>query len=233
MSSVQIGSITSFTTIDYPGKIAAVVFLSGCPLGCVYCSNPHLIVRKAGDYSPEKIFDFLKGRVGKLQAVVFSGGEALMQQDAVLDYMRAVKELGFLIGLHTNGFYPDVLLRALEIVDWVGLDIKADEKSYGRLTGSDAARGQAMKSLEILLASGKSFECRTTADPRFVSKESLIEIARDLSLKGVKNFAIQKYIPHFEADFARTTEAQRMQFFIDADLRAKINAMFDSVIWRE
>ncbi|MDR3208231.1 MAG: anaerobic ribonucleoside-triphosphate reductase activating protein [Rickettsiales bacterium] len=231
--NVQIGGLTSFTTIDYPGKLAVVIFLAGCPLGCAYCSNPYLIIRKEGEYSPEKILDFLRGRAGKLQAAVFSGGEALMQGDAALDYMRRVKELGFLIGLHTNGFYPNVLRRALDIIDWVGLDIKADAKNYQRLTGSAAARKLAFESLDILLESGMAFECRTTADPRFVSKESLAGIARYLAARGVKNFAVQKYVPHYEADFARTTESERMQFFIDPELKKKINGMFYGVVWRE
>ncbi|MDR1071168.1 MAG: anaerobic ribonucleoside-triphosphate reductase activating protein [Rickettsiales bacterium] len=232
--SVQIGGLTSFTTIDYPGKLAAVVFLAGCPLGCAYCSNPHLVVRKDGEYSPEKVLEFLRGRAGKLAAVVFSGGESLMQGDVALEYMRGVKELGFLIGLHTNGFYPEALRRALGIADWVGLDVKAgDSENYHRLTGSENARGHAFESLDILIASGKSFECRTTADPRFVSKDSLLGIAADLAARGVKNFAVQKYTPHYEADFAKTTLADRMQFFTDAEFRGKINAMFENVIWRE
>ena len=104
MKQIQIGGLVSFTTIDYPGKLAAVLFLHGCPFHCVYCSNEHLIPVADGEYDPDKIFDWIKQRVGKLEAIVFSGGEALMQADATIEYMKRVKELGFLIGLHTNGF---------------------------------------------------------------------------------------------------------------------------------
>lgn len=233
MSVVEVGGWIPFTTIDYPGKLAAVIFLVGCPLKCAYCSNWHLQTQQEGGYDSEKILGFLQTRIGKLQAIVFSGGEALMQSNTALDYMHRVKELRFLIGLHTNGFYPNILQQALEVVDWVGLDIKTDIKNYEKLTSNSAAYGQAMRSLDILLESGKSFECRTTADPRFVTKESLLEIAHKLSLHGVRNFAVQKYNPYSEADLCKTTEQERMQFFIDDKIKKEINNLFESVVWRE
>ena len=97
MREVQIGGLVPFTTIDYPGKLSAVLFLVGCPLRCAYCSNPHLLSVGDGEYDPERMFEWLQNRVGKLEAVVFSGGEALMQGDIAIEYMRRVRELGFKI----------------------------------------------------------------------------------------------------------------------------------------
>lgn len=233
MHDIQIGGFVSFTTIDYPGKLAAVLFLVGCPLRCAYCSNPHLLDARDGDYDPEKIFEWLKSRVGKLEAVVFSGGEALMQGDVTLEYMRRVKNLGFSIGLHTNGFYPAVLGRAIDLVDWIGLDYKATHDKYQALVGNDVAYNLMIESLNTWLATGKDMEVRITCDPRFIGKTDLMEIANDLHGRGVKKIAVQKYIPHFEDETHGTTPAQRNEIFIDAPLRAQINAMFESVIWRE
>lgn len=233
MKEIQIGGLVSFTTIDYPGKLAAVIFLVGCPLRCAYCSNPHLLDVRDGEYDPEKVFDWLKERVGKLEAVVFSGGEALMQGDAVLEYMQRVKKLGFKIGLHTNGFYPEILKRASDTVDWIGLDYKATRNKYPELVGQNIAHDHMIKSLNIWLDTGKDFEVRITCDPRHITKLDLLEIVNDLHTRGVKKIAIQKYIPHFEDETHTTTINERNQYFDDENLRNQINNSFESVIWRE
>ena len=233
MKAVQIGGLVSFTTIDYPGKLAAVLFLVGCPLCCAYCSNPHLLTPHDGEYDPERVFEWIKSRVGKLEAIVFSGGEALMQGDIAIEYMRRVRELGFKIGLHTNGFYPETLRRAADVVDWIGLDFKATREKYPDLTSQHIAYDNMIKSLDIWRNTGKDFEVRITADPRFISKSDLTEIAEILQARGVANIAIQKYIPHFEDENNKTDSASRDQFFNDSDLRTRIDSMFSSVTWRE
>lgn len=233
MRDIQIGGLVSFTTIDYPGKLAAVLFLVGCPLKCAYCSNPHLLCPGDGEYDPERVMDWIQSRAGKLEAIVFSGGEALMQGNATIDYMQRVRGLGFKIGLHTNGFYPNTLEQAIDIIDWVGLDFKATREKYPDLTGQDIAYNNMIRSLDILIAHNKDFEVRITCDPLFIDKDNLMEIMDILSARGVQNVAIQKYIPHFEDAEHKTTDAMRNQIFVDTDLRDKINSMFKSVIWRE
>ncbi len=233
MRDIQIGGLVSFTTIDYPGKLAAVLFLTGCPLRCAYCSNPHLLSPRDGEYDPARVFEWLQSRVGKLEAVVFSGGEALMQSDAAIDYMRRVRELGFKIGLHTNGFYPETLKRAIDTIDWVGLDFKATREKYPDLTGQHIAYDNMIRSLDVWLESGKDFEVRVTCDPRYITKSDLLEISQLLSGRGVKNLAIQKYVSHFEQENQTTTPAQREQFFCDNELRDQINNQIENVIWRE
>ncbi len=233
MRAIQIGGLVSFTTIDYPGKLAAVLFLVGCPIRCAYCSNPHLIGVGDGEYDPEKVFEWLQTRVGKLEAVVFSGGEALMQGDATIDYMRRVRDLGFAIGLHTNGFYPENLAKASDVIDWAGIDYKATKTNYEKLTGVNIAYERLLKSLDVWAKTGKPAEVRVTCDPRYVSPDDLLEIARDVANRGYKNFAVQKYIPHFEDEEHKTTSAMREAFFNNVELRDKINALFDTVIWRE
>lgn len=232
MKELQIGGLVSFTTIDYPGKLAAVLFLKGCPLNCAYCSNSHLIAVEEGEYDPTKVFDWLRARAGKLEAVVFSGGEALMQATTTIEYMKRVKELGFAIGLHTNGFYPDLLKQVSDIVDWVGMDFKATRERYKALTGIDVAYDRMMESLKYWISTNRGLEVRTTCDPRFVSKDDLIEIAKIVANMGVKNFAVQKYTPYHEEEAKLTTPADREQFFNDDKLKKEIESLFESVIWR-
>ena len=232
MKEIQIGGLVSFTTIDYPGKLAAVLFLKGCPLNCAYCSNSHLIAVEQGEYDPEKVFDWIKARKGKLEGIVFSGGEALMQADTTIEYMKRVHELGFAIGLHTNGFYPDLLKKVADIVDWIGLDFKATREHYKDLTGIDIAYDRMIESLKYWISTGRGLEVRTTCDPRFVSKEDLLEIAKIASGMGAKNFAVQKYTPYHEEEARQTTSAQREQFFNDDELKRNIESLFESVMWR-
>ena len=234
MKEIQIGGLVSFTTIDYPGKLAGVVFLVGCPLRCAYCSNSHLLDVRDGEYDPQKVFDWIKSRVGKLEAIVFSGGEALMQGDALLEYMQRVKNLGFNIGLHTNGFYPETLQKASQFIDWIGLDFKAVNKDkYKELTGFDLAYQHMLKSLDIWLQTGKDMEVRMTCDPRYISKQDLLQIAHELHDKKVPKIAIQKYIPYKEEKDCPTTADERAQFFTDEKLKEEINSLFESVTWRE
>lgn len=233
MRELQIGGLVSFTTIDYPGKLAAVLFLVGCPLNCVYCSNRHLISPCDGEYDADKVLAWLHERVGKLEAVVFSGGEALMQQETTINYMRRIRDLGFCIGLHTNGFYPETLKKAEPFIDWIGLDFKTTKEKYTNLVGNSIAYNRMLESLDFWLSTGKDLEVRTTCDPRFVSKLDLYAITNILKERGVKKIALQKYVPHFEEGDSITSESERNQFFNDCELKEKINTMFDSVIWRE
>ena len=147
--------------------------------------------------------------------------------------MRRVRALGFKIGLHTNGFYPDILARAADTVDWIGLDFKATREKYPDLTGQHIAYDNMIRSLDVWQTTGKEFEVRITCDPRYVSPDDLLEIADILFARKVKNIAIQKYVPHFEDDTHKTTPAMRDAFFTNQQLRDKINGMFPSVIWRE
>ena len=233
MKDIQIGGLVPFTTIDYPGKLAAVLFLMGCPLRCAYCSNPQFFDVADGPYDPARVLDWLKSRVGRLEAVVFSGGEALMQGDATIDYMRRVRDLGFAVGLHTNGFYPDVLERAAPFVDWVGIDYKATREKYKSLVGNDIAFDRMSRSLDFWIKTGKDFEVRITCDPRFINRDALRAIVDDCAARDVKKIAIQKDTPYFDEGPAPTTADAREQFFNDATLRNYINSKFESVAWRE
>lgn len=233
MKDIQIGGLVPFTTIDYPGKLAAVLFLMGCPLRCAYCSNPQFFNAGDGPYDPDKVLDWIKSRTNRLEAIVFSGGEALMQGDATIEYMKRVRDLGFSIGLHTNGFYPDLLKRAAETVDWIGLDYKATRSKYESLVGNPIAFDQMSKSLDFWISTGKDFEVRITCDPRFISKNDLTEIIDDCAARGVRKIAIQKYTPYFDEGENTTTPEAREQFFTDDKMRANINSKFESVTWRE
>ncbi|MBP8264734.1 MAG: anaerobic ribonucleoside-triphosphate reductase activating protein, partial [Pseudomonas sp.] len=101
--ALRVGGFVPLTTLDYPGRLACVLFCQGCAWRCRYCHNPGLIVPRGKDEKPwPEVLDFLRRRQGLLEAVVFSGGEPTLQA-ALPAAIAEVRELGFKIGLHTAG----------------------------------------------------------------------------------------------------------------------------------
>lgn len=188
----RIGGFEPFSTVDYPGCIAAVVFAQGCPLKCFYCHNKDLLPAKAPpNYRWEGIEAFLLSRRGLLDAVVFSGGEPLAQA-GLIPTMAHVRSLGFKVGLHTSGVYPARFAEALPLADWVGLDVKAGFDDYDSVTGVRSSGARAQESLMLLIASGVDHEVRTTVSPRAHTPASIITLATALRRAGVRRYAVQE-----------------------------------------
>lgn len=207
MSKIVVGGVEKFSAVDFPGVLTAVVFMQGCPWKCPFCHNASIRpILKENDFSWDLFVNFLKTRQGKLDAVTFSGGEPLVQ-DGLSEAIKDVKALGFKIGLHTGGYRPEHLAKILPLVDWVGLDIKApfETEKYKSIVGVDQL-DKVEKSLNLLLESGVDFECRTTCDPRFLTSEDLLAIAKELHKRGVKKYFLQKYRP-VETDKVTTEDA--------------------------
>lgn len=192
-ASVAVGGVTPFTTIDFPGRLSAVVFCQGCPLRCGYCHNPHLIPvaaqSPAGPRSWQDVLEWLATRVGLLDGVVFSGGEPLLQR-RLPEAAAAVRELGFAVALHTAGIYPRQLAAVLPALDWVGFDVKAAFDDYTRITGADTGTN-ARAALVRLLESGRSHEVRCTVDPRALHADDIGRMARELAALGVRRMVLQ------------------------------------------
>ena len=190
MEPLRVGGLTPLTTVDYPGELAAVVFCQGCPWRCRYCHNGHLLPSRSPDQTDwAEVMSFLDRRKGLLDAVVFSGGEPTAQQ-ALKATITEVRDLGFKIGLHTAGCYPDRLETLLPLLDWVGLDIKGLPEDYPEITGVSESGAHAWRSLAILLGSSVGFEVRTTVPPTW-SPNRIELLAEKLSGMGVKNFVLQ------------------------------------------
>lgn len=171
---LTIGGLTPFTTIDYPGKLAAVIFCQGCPWRCGYCHNQHLlVVGQPETVSWQEVSRFLEQRRGLLDAVVFSGGEPTLQIP-LPDAIAAVRRMGFLAGLHTGGAYPERLAACLPHLDWVGMDLKAPFDLYDEITCVKGSGKAAEQSAELVRSSGVIHQFRTTVDP-FLRVDGRIE----------------------------------------------------------
>lgn len=187
-----IGGIVPFSTVDWPGKLACVAFLAGCPWRCPYCQNAELQRASAATLTDADLFALLHARRGLLDGVVFSGGEPLAQP-GVVEAMREAREQGFAIGLHTCGAFPERLSQALPYVDWVGLDVKAPWDAYDRVTRAAGTGELAQRSLELILEAGVAMEARTTWHPALLSTDDIAAIGHDLAERGVRTWAVQAY----------------------------------------
>jgi anaerobic ribonucleoside-triphosphate reductase activating protein len=189
---LRVGGMVPLTSLDYPGRLACVLFCQGCAWRCRYCHNPGLIVARGEQEKPwPEILDFLKRRQGLLEAVVFSGGEPTLQA-ALPAAIKQARELGFLIGLHSAGIRPQALARVLPLVDWVGFDVKALSEDTQLITGVSGSGAANWRSLELLLASGVAYECRTTVHWHLIDCEKLWTLAQRLRAAGVEHYVIQK-----------------------------------------
>jgi len=196
LSSIPVGGLTPFTTIDFPGRLAGVFYLQGCAWRCRYCYNSELwpFPPDGIRVPPEKILRFLESRRGHLDGIVFSGGEPTAHAD-VGEWMRAVAASGFATGLHTNGMFPGRLKEVLPLCAWVGMDIKAPFEKYEKITGVPGSGEPCRRSLEILIASGIPFECRTTVHPDLLSETEIVSLAGRIRQMGVTEYHLQIFRP--------------------------------------
>lgn len=192
---LRVGGFEPLTTIEWEGRLSAVVFLQGCPWRCRYCHNAELAPLTAPGMRPwGEVLSELRPRQGFLDAVIFSGGEPTMQSDLPAA-LEQVAQLGFEVALHTNGFDPAALERALATgaVDFVALDIKAPFDDYPTITQVPASGAPVRESAHLVLQSGLPHELRTTWHPALLSRDQLRRIAVELAEMGARRWVLQLF----------------------------------------
>jgi pyruvate formate lyase activating enzyme len=173
--------------IDFPGRVASVLFLPGCDFRCPYCHNAALVDRKAGEGPAGseaglvplgEFLEFLDRRKSLVSGVVITGGEPLLHEEAPR-IARAIRERGLAVKLDTNGSFPERI--APVGADYVALDLKTSAANYGRVApGLPDAGALAFESLAYLRSSGTPFEVRITCAPGIVGGQELEEVSRSL-----------------------------------------------------
>lgn len=189
-----LGGFQKLTLIDYPGKIATTVFTVGCSFRCPFCHNPELVnLRLAhNEESEKKFFDFLKNRQGKLEGVCITGGEPTIQPD-IVEFIKKIKKLGFLVKLDSNGTRPDVLKKLLDakLLDFIAMDIKNQPKNYAKTVGGKSDIKRIRLSAELIMNSKIPYEFRTTVVPGIHTEKDFAEIAK--WIKGARAYYLQEY----------------------------------------
>lgn len=193
--TLRIGGLLPLTTVEWEGRLAAVLFLQGCRWRCHYCHNTALVSSHSHTLKPwSEVLAFLQERQGLLDAIVFSGGEPTIQP-ALPAGLWAAKELGYLVALHTNGCNPTLLRKILTagLVDFVAMDVKAPFAEYPGVTQVPNSGQMARVSAMAIIESGVAHEFRTTYHSDLLTPEDIHAIATDLAWRGAKAYYLQRY----------------------------------------
>jgi len=186
--------IDKFSLLDYDEKVSVVLFSPACNFRCPFCHNGESVLNANTPIPFEEIYEFLKSRVGLIDAVVFTGGEPTIMPELV-ERIRKVKELGYLIKLDTNGTNPGIVEELLNegLLDYVAMDIKNSETRYAETAGCPQINMENIKkTIKILENSGINYEFRTTLVKEFHDEKSIKEMCE--LVKGAKQLFLQKFV---------------------------------------
>lgn len=187
--------IDKFSLVDFDEKISCTLFLHDCNFRCPFCHNSALVTKEAGIKIPEEdILTYLKSRRGVIDAVVITGGEPTLHKE-LPEFIRNVKEMGYLVKLDTNGTNPDMLIDLVNsnLLDYVAVDIKNSKEKYPLTIGLKAFDlSKVIKTVDFLLENHVDYEFRTTLIEEFHTKEEMVQIGK--WIKGAKHYRLQRFI---------------------------------------
>lgn len=192
---MKIGGLRQLSLLDFPGRVACTVFLSGCNLRCPYCHNPSLVLPsdEPEALSQQALLAFLDTRHGKLDGVCISGGEPTLHKE-LPQLLRCIRERGFLTKLDTNGTNPAMLAALLRegLLDYVAMDIKNAPALYAQTCGGIDRLAQVRESAALLLGGDVDYEFRTTVCAPLHTPEAMVEIGQ--WLQGAKRYFLQPFV---------------------------------------
>ena len=200
---MKIGGLQKLTLIDYPSKLAATVFLTGCNFRCPFCYSSELVlpekIKNQPKISQKELFKFLKERKKLIEGVVLCGGEPVMSR-GLLPLIKKIKKMGFLVKLDTNGSDPKMLKKLIDekLVDYVAMDIKAPMEKYKKIFGKRVKIDDIEKSIKILKEGRVDYEFRTTVVPTVLNKEDILKIVRWIG--PAKRYFLQNFRPEKTID---------------------------------
>ena len=190
--NIKLGGLQETSLLDYPGKICAIVWTVGCNFRCPFCYNLNMVYGDTDTVPVDHVLSFLDDRVGKLDALSITGGEPLLHED-IGDFMKEVKDRGFLVKVDTNGTFPDRLEQLLNagLVDYVSMDVKAPIDKYDQLAGVHVDVEKIKRSIELIMEKASDYEFKTTMIPGLLEKEDVKQVTS--FIKGAKRYYLQQF----------------------------------------
>ena len=200
---MKIGGLQKLTLIDFPGKVACTVFVSGCNFRCPFCYSPELVLPEQLKNNPgiseKDFFDFLKKRQSLLEGITICGGEPSCDKK-LPGFIKKIKKMGppaggFAVKLDTNGSNPEMLEKLIDkkLIDYVAMDIKGPKEKYGQIAGAKIDIEKIQKSINILKEGKVDYEFRSTIVPSLHMREDIIEMAK--WIKGARRYYLQAFLP--------------------------------------
>lgn len=192
---MKIKGLQKLTLLDFPGKTACTVFLGGCNFRCPFCQNSELILPGADDYAidEDEFFSLLKKRQGMLDGVCVTGGEPLVSV-GVEDFIKRIKDMGYLVKLDTNGSFPEKMIKLIDggLIDYVAMDIKNSPERYAETVGvANFDMKPIFESVDFLMRGNTDFEFRTTVVKELHTAEDMEKIGE--WLKGDEKYFLQNF----------------------------------------
>ncbi|MCJ8325632.1 MAG: anaerobic ribonucleoside-triphosphate reductase activating protein [Campylobacterales bacterium] len=190
----MIYDITKFTTLDYKNHLSCIIWFIKCNMRCKYCYNNDLVFSSVGKYCFEEIIEFLKTRVGLLDAVVLSGGEASIHNLPL--FCKKIKDLGFKIKLDTNGLNTNLIKELIKenLLDYIALDFKSPKNKFKSITSSSSYE-DFIETLKYLIKIDFSFEVRTTVQADLLNENDINEMINILfDLKYKNTYYLQNFL---------------------------------------
>lgn len=215
------GGIQKNSMIDFPGKLACVLFVPGCNFRCPYCHNPTLALNQIDPeniLTIEEVIDFLIERQGFLDGVVITGGEPTLQQE-LFSICLKIKQLGYPIKLDTNGSRPKAIeaLLGAGMVDYIAMDIKSDPENYSPLLWPNGDPESILASIQLILKSGMAHEFRTTCINPLVDLAVIKTISK--LVEGADLYVLQQFHttqvldPDYCREHGRRYDEQTLEIF--------------------
>ncbi|PLX92359.1 MAG: anaerobic ribonucleoside-triphosphate reductase activating protein [Desulfuromonas sp.] len=198
---MRIKGFQGTSLLDFPGRLAALVFSGGCNLTCPYCHNPGLVLDPGQypDYPIEDLLADLRRRSGFIDGVVVSGGEPTLDP-GLESFLLQLKELGLQIKLDTNGLLPEVLRRLLEqrLVDYLAIDLKTSPKRYSELHSCYVDSAPLLETIDLTRSANCDYEFRTTCVPQLIEADDIRALG--MAIKGARLWVLQQFVPQHSLD---------------------------------
>ena len=195
-SRIIFGGLMKTTLLDFPGKVAATVFLPCCNMRCPFCHNASLVNGACDGVPYEDVLAFLRKRAGILDGVCITGGEPTLYGERLTELIKEIKELGYLVKLDTNGTHPELVEKLIDssLIDYVAMDVKTriTDEDYKKICCRSIDTKIILESIALLKEGRIGYEFRTTLVKEFHGESEILDIAK--ALEGASAYYLQHFV---------------------------------------